>query len=442
MSTRNIIIAGESGVGKSSLVNLILGEARAFTSNDAGVVTLDITRHPATILGHYYYLWDTPGLNARTHGNLTSKHTREMLQNLLTRLEKTHGAHLLILCFRGSRITKAMRETYMVIKGICAKVSSRVPVVAVITGLEKMAPTQDGMENWWTDNQSTLTNFGMKFAGHVCITTLPAENHLPTPGLYRDCQMAVHDLIRRCSLPPRSTSPQDINVVLFGETGVGKSSLINLIMGQRVAATSTMDSKEHTFDIGFTKVQMWETVGLNEPESDTTGYLDAVEKIIQLVKSLNAAGGISLFLFCIREDRITATTQSNYRLFYEILGRKEVPVALVITHLECEQHMEDWWPRNEKLLEHYGIASAGHACVTGVIDHPKYLQSRDAICALLMQYDERGKFTMPPEGWIAWSIRWLTALVTFLMGRDILWALTERCHLDIEVAQRVATCLE
>jgi len=451
MSTRNIIIAGESGVGKSSLVNLILGETRALASNDAGGITLDMTRHPATIFGHSYYLWDTPGLNEGTNGNVPSKRAEEILRNLLIQLEKTHGTHLLILCFRGTKITKAMQQIYMVIKGICAKVSCHIPVAAVITELEKMAPTQDGMENWWTNNQSMLTDYGMKFAGHACITTLPDECHPPTPGRYRECQVAVHKLIRRGSLPPSSTSPQNINVILFGETGVGKSSLINLITGQEVAAISadaprcTMDSKEYTFDIGSAKVQMWDTVGLNEPELGPIGYLDAVEKTIQLIKSLNAAGGISLLLFCIRGNRVTATTQSNYRLFYEILGKKEVPVALVITHLEREQHMEDWWPRNEKLLERYGILSAGHACVTGVIDHPKYLQSRDAICALLTQYDERGKFTMPSEAWIGRLIKGLTALVsdkTFLKGRDMVRVLTKRCHLDIDVAQRVAACLE
>ncbi|KIM53642.1 hypothetical protein SCLCIDRAFT_1222609 [Scleroderma citrinum Foug A] len=451
MSTRNIIITGESGVGKSSLVNLILGEARALASNDAGGVTLDMTRHPATICGHGYYLWDTPGLNEGTYGNVPSRQAEEILRNLLTQLEKAHGAHLVILCFRGTKITKVMQQTYMVIKGICAKVSSHVPVAAVITELEKMAPRQDGMENWWKDNQSTLTNHGMKFAGHACITTLTDECHPPTPGRYRECQMAVHALILRCSLPPRSTSRQDINAILFGETGVGKSSLINLITGREVAAISadvprcTMDSKEYTFDIGSAKVQMWDTVGLNEPELGLTGYLDAVEKTIQLIKSLNAAGGVSLLLFCIRGNRVTATMQSNYRLFYEILGRKEVPVALVITHLEHEQHMEDWWPRNEKLLERYGIVSAGHACVTGVVDHPKYPQSRDAIYALLMQYDERGKFTMPPEAWIGRLIKGLTTFVsdkTFLKGRDMVRVLTKRCHLNTDVAQRVAACLE
>ncbi|KAL4074334.1 P-loop containing nucleoside triphosphate hydrolase protein [Scleroderma yunnanense] len=451
MSTRNVIIAGESGVGKSSLVNLILGETRALASNDVAGVTCDATRHPTTIFEHSYYLWDTPGLNEGIQGNVPSKQAEEILRNLLTQLEKTHGVHLLILCLRGTKITKTMQQTYMIITGICAKLSTHVPIAAVITDLEKVAPSPDGMELWWTNSKPVLANYGMGFVGHACITTLTDECHPPSPGRFRKCQMVVHELIRRCSHPPRSTSPKSINIVLFGEVGVGKSSLVNLIAGRDAAKVSsdvqacTLDSKDHTFQIGPAQVQIWDTVGLDEPELDSDGYLDAVEKAIQLIKSLNAAGGISLLLFCIRGNRVTATMQSNYRLFYEILGRKEVPIALVVTHLEREQTMEDWWLRNVKMLEWYGIVTAGHACVTCILDHPKHQESQDAIRALLTQYNEQGKFMMPAEAWIGRLIKGLAAFVSdkaFLKGRDMIRTLTKRCHLEPGLAQRIAARLE
>lgn len=56
--------------------------------------------------------------------------------------------------------------------------------------------------------------------------------------------------------------------------------------------------------------------------------------------------------------------QSNYGLFYEVLCRSLVPIALVITHLEREADMEKWWQRNVESLEKYGIEAVDHACVT------------------------------------------------------------------------------
>jgi hypothetical protein len=90
------------------------------------------------------------------------------------------------------------------------------------------------------------------------------------------------------------------------------------------------------------------------------GYAGAVEKAVQLIRRLNATGGISLSLFCIRGNRTTATTQNKYRLFYEVLGKKEVRIALAVTHLEREADMEDWWQRNGKTLERYSV---GWTCI-------------------------------------------------------------------------------
>lgn len=451
MSTRNIVIAGETGVGKSSLINLVVGTTRAKASNDAIGATCETTRHPTTIFEQSYYLWDTPGLGEGAQGSIASKRAEEILRNLLMHLEKTHGLHLLIICFRGTKVTRAMQQTYFTILGACSKLTHPIPIAFVITELEKMGTSPNSMETWWTNNQSALSNYGMECTAHACITTLDDQCYPPTPNRLLSCQAAVHKLISRYARPPKSSSPRDLHVILFGETGVGKSSLVNLIAGHEIAKVSadafgcTMDSTEYEFKSGLATVRIWDTVGLDEPEIGVNSYLGAIEKATQLIKRLNAAGGISLLLFCIRGNRITTTTQSNYRLFYEILGRREVPIALVITHLEREPQMEDWWPRNEKLLERYGIIAAGHACLTGVNGHPKFQQSQDAIRALLSQYDEQGKFMMPSEAWIGRLLRGLTSLVgdkAFAKSKDVTRLLVKRCHLDLEIAQRIAAFLD
>lgn len=73
---------------------------------------------------------------------------------------------------------------------------------------------------------------------------------------------------------------------------------------------------------------------------------------------LREAGGINLNVspFCIRTNRVTMTTQGNYRLFYEVIYGQQVPTALVVKHPERQLNMVNWWTRN-----HGSTAEVHHA---------------------------------------------------------------------------------
>lgn len=451
---RNIVVAGEVGVGKSSLVNLVLGSERAVVANDVSPVTTTTSCFDWESSGHAFRLWDTPGLGEGLHGSGPQKRAQEALRSLFMDLNERGGVHLLIICIRGiSRIMTATKRTYDLIMKIRDKFSPTTPVVAVITELEGRLTTLNSvrsMEEWWATNAGVFSDHEMSFSGHACITTLPDNCHPQVPGRRELCQELVRNLIVIRSLHPRTVPPKDLHVLLFGETGVGKSSLINLLAGWQIASVSpdsapcTLDSSEYQFQLGSTTIRLWDTVGLEEPEKGPNGYVGAIEKAVQLIRRLNATGGISLFLFCMRGNRITATTQSNYRLFYEVLGKKEVPIALAVTHLEREPDMEDWWHRNGRTLEKNGIHSAGHACITTLEGHSKYVESRDILQGLLSRFDEQGKFSMPSEAWIGRILKGLGSLVekSFPRGKDLIRILMKRCNIDSEVAQRVAACLD
>ncbi|KAL4074305.1 P-loop containing nucleoside triphosphate hydrolase protein [Scleroderma yunnanense] len=248
-----------------------------------------------------------------------------------------------------------------------------------------------------------------------------------------------------------------INIILFGETGVGKSSVVNLIARRPVAEVSsdvngcTMHSKEYKFDVGPMRVSIWDTTGLEEPEMGVNGYFPAIEKAWLLIKRLREAGGVDLLLFCIRGNRVTTTTQSNYRLFYEILCGQKVPIALIITHLERETDMEDWWIRNKKsIVERYGIRCAGHACVTGIPDNRgpegKYGKSRKAVHDLLLQHDGTGRYMMPEGDWLAKLIKGLKLFTGdkagIPKGKALEKALVKRCGLDSDAARRIMEMTE
>ncbi|KAG2357650.1 hypothetical protein BDR07DRAFT_357030 [Suillus spraguei] len=74
--TCNIVIFGETGSGKSSLVNLITGRQTAQTSPDATGCTTEITLHEHDVVTQgktvKVQLFDTPGLDEGPHGTVST----------------------------------------------------------------------------------------------------------------------------------------------------------------------------------------------------------------------------------------------------------------------------------------------------------------------------------------------------------------------------------
>jgi len=160
------------------------------------------------------------------------------------------------------------------------------------------------------------------------------------------------------------------NIVLFGQSGVGKSSIVNLMAGHDRAKTSpgtvrcTMEWQEHLITFNGCVYKVFDTVGLEEPQLGMKEYLDVIMNAYNLITKLNQEGGIDLLLFCVRAGRFTSTIQNNYRLFHEWLCEEKVPIILVLTGLEREQNMEDWWTRYGGIFEKYKIIVDAHACIT------------------------------------------------------------------------------
>ncbi|KIK42912.1 hypothetical protein CY34DRAFT_804398 [Suillus luteus UH-Slu-Lm8-n1] len=250
-----------------------------------------------------------------------------------------------------------------------------------------------------------------------------------------------------------TTEPRPKTIVLFGETGAGKSSLINLMAEKEVAHTSpdmqrcTMRWQE--FNINFRKnsYTVFDTIGLEEPQLGITEYLESVENAYKLIKELDNRGGIDLLLFCVRAGRVTATLQSNYRLFHEFLCDKKVPIVLAITNLEREHRMEDWWDRNHHTFDKYQIQVAGHACITAAnrLDgrhKDLYEESRTTIRSIVEQFTADGK-----QAWTGGDnlfvslMRKLRELLTGspnVRRKDLVPHLTKRCGISPDVAKRLA----
>ena len=160
----NIIIFGEAGTGKSSVINMILGHDKAKVSNGLRGETFKSTSYPIKLDGKTYNLHDTVGLGEHSRGTVDSAKAAKNLYRLLTVLSNSGGVNLLVFVIKcGQRLTQTMHKNYTLFHdGFC---NSKVPIVIVVTCCENVEP----MDTWWIDNERLFTQARMPFNGHACV---------------------------------------------------------------------------------------------------------------------------------------------------------------------------------------------------------------------------------------------------------------------------------
>ena len=160
-------------MGKSSIINMLVGEHVAAVSNQAAGCTYTNDRFRATIAGREVMLYDTAGLNEAETG--TVSHARA-IQNLRSLVNDLKTVNLLVYCIRGTRFRKIIAKNYKLIcNNICGR-HRKVPVLLVITGLEN----EHNMDDWWEENKGDFG--GMEFCGHACITAIRGKGSRDDSG--------------------------------------------------------------------------------------------------------------------------------------------------------------------------------------------------------------------------------------------------------------------
>lgn len=189
-----VVVFGRTGMGISSLVNLILGREDAPFSTDIHPCTVAPAAYRVDINEHAFDIYDIPGFGGDAHPEKT-----------IGDLYSERGIDLLMYCLRPKEgIAKKM------FNAVRSAVPARVPIVGVVTGLEKYV---GAMEDWWAagtrKNGDFLTSRGLKFVDHACVTTLSREDVSYNMDLYErryQSTQAVRNLIwRNCNGTKRVT---------------------------------------------------------------------------------------------------------------------------------------------------------------------------------------------------------------------------------------------
>ncbi|KAF5371102.1 hypothetical protein D9757_010807 [Collybiopsis confluens] len=213
-------------------------------------------------------------------------------------------------------------------------------------------------------------------------------------------------------------------VLLFGASGSGKSSIINMLLSKPQALVSNsavnpapFTAEKYRIRINDSLFSIFDLAGLSE--GGLFSLSDAQRTLQVLLDNLSDQGRrLHLLILCIRAPRITDVAANNYRLFYQTICRRQVPVVVVVTGLENHgSTMEDWWVQNQDIFGSYRMAFHDHACITtirgrrlpngsGFVYEQEYTDSVELVRKLIHQRAtpyERGCIVDPRHSGSLWS---------------------------------------
>ena len=252
-------------------------------------------------------------------------------------------------------------------------------------------------------------------SSQVALTTSQEPLSATVPSPHPSPPSPLPNVPTLSGLQKNSTEPAYPNIIIFGETGTGKSSLINMLGGAPLAGVSsqalgfTFANAPYLITLGEQTYRIWDTAGLNEGQQGTIPAEDALNNLKNLVQSLG--DGINLLVYCFRGTRFRDILRVNYDMFTGIICQKQVPVVAVITGLENESPMDSWWEANQKEFKNRDLVFAGQACVTtskgkqmkddSFMYEEEYQESEEKVRELLQKHCTKDPWKNDSEKWIS-----------------------------------------
>ncbi|KZP17100.1 P-loop containing nucleoside triphosphate hydrolase protein [Athelia psychrophila] len=170
-----------------------------------------------------------------------------------------------------------------------------------------------------------------------------------------------------------TASNETVNIIVCGQVGVGKSTLINMLAGQTVAKTSndvaacTAESSSYTITMpGDRKITLWDTVGLDEGSTGRATVLAATENIRKLTTRLVESTGLSLIIYMVRGKPVGSVITDN--LLFKAFCDDKVPFLLVVTGLDQVSDRAVWWKQHESHFHQESPLSDAHICIVSSKD--------------------------------------------------------------------------
>jgi|YNPBryunderm2012_1023409.scaffolds.fasta_scaffold00148_14 GTP-binding protein len=202
----SVVIVGRPNVGKSTLFNAITGRRRAIVGDEPGI-TRDRIHGEAVFGGRRFEVVDTGGVVPRESAEIPS----QILKQARVALER--AAHIIFLVDGRSEITAADQELARLLKQFGKPVSLAVNKIDV--------PSRE------------LLIHDFHSLGIADIFPVSAEHHLGLDEL-------LEHVTAGFPVAEEAPAPEAIRVAIIGRPNVGKSTLLNALVGQERAIVSAV----------------------------------------------------------------------------------------------------------------------------------------------------------------------------------------------------------
>ena len=132
---------------------------------------------------------------------------------------------------------------------------------------------------------------------------------------------------------------------------------------------------------------LWDTRGLGEGGSFFRNIFwftgNAERDLKRFLKERHREHKIDLLVYCVRGSRATKASVRYYNDFCAITRRLAAPVVILVTCLEREPNMEEWWNRNSSHFEKLKMEFDDHVCITTLPRHARTAESRKSLVDII-----------------------------------------------------------
>ena len=313
---KKIAIIGLPNVGKSSLFNRIAKQRIAITSDFSGT-TRDIKTHQVYITEKPCLILDTGGLDRSS----------ELFQNVHNMsMEASKKADVILMVVDGKLLpSEEEKKIFYALQGLGK------PIALIINKIDN----DKEMEKAWEFDEFGAENvFPISVSHNRGVSALLEwiGNFLPTPEgantVLESDEEALDDEWEEESFEekeeailedaPKEPESNQINVAIIGRVNVGKSSLLNALVGKQRAVVSnvagtTIDPVDESIDYNEKVINFVDTAGLRR-----RGKIEGIEKFaLMRTKEMLVRANIALVVldacepFLELDERIAGPVEEN-----------------------------------------------------------------------------------------------------------------------------------